>query len=116
MKTRFWLIVILCFSIQISNVNAVPAISHEDKEAKNIARAATIGEPATPHMWQKMSVNKEKLFSHSHQFSVLHNFIRSKRDCEVHHVMETVVWYCPIHHHTKSNTYHLETTHSEKHD
>ncbi|UFU00825.1 hypothetical protein KO561_07800 [Radiobacillus kanasensis] len=115
-KLSFLSFVILSSLIHITTVQASPAISHEELETEKLVRAATIGEPASPHHWEKMSVKEEKIFSHSHHFSVLHNFIRSKRECEVYHEIETVVWYCPIHHHTKSNTHHIETAHSEKHD
>ncbi|MUK90197.1 hypothetical protein GMD78_17635 [Ornithinibacillus sp. L9] len=69
----------------------------------------------TKHNWKEYSTDYEIIEVGTHEYTYWKNFIRHKRTCHISHRIKTVVYYCDIHDHTKSETFLEEIIHSEKH-
>ncbi|WP_373893514.1 hypothetical protein ACUL41_04980 [Virgibacillus natechei] len=69
----------------------------------------------TEHNWQESSTDYNTIPTGSHEYTYWKNFIRETRTCEISQRVKTVVYYCDIHDHTKSETHVEETIHSGKH-
>lgn len=69
----------------------------------------------TEHNWKEYSTDTEILHIESHDIPYWKNFMRYTRTCDISHEVKTVVYYCDLHDHTKSETYLEDITHSENH-
>lgn len=67
------------------------------------------------HNWEISSTNYEIIHVDTHEYTYWKNFLRETRTCDVFHKIKTVVYYCDIHGHTKSESHLVEVIHSEKH-
>ncbi|WP_157037597.1 hypothetical protein [Ornithinibacillus californiensis] len=81
-------------------------------EQKSMERIPTSTEE---HNWKQSSVNYETLEVGEHKYNYWKNFMKHTRTCHISHRMKTVVYYCDIHNHTKSETILDEVIHSERH-
>lgn len=81
--------------------------------AEIMEQDTTTGE--TEHNWIESSVNYETIYVDTHEYTYWKNFLREKRSCDIFHKIKTVVYYCDIHGHTKSESHLVEVIHSEKH-
>jgi hypothetical protein len=68
------------------------------------------------HNWKQSSVDYHTIEVGEHEFSYWKNFMKHSRTCHISHRIKTVVYYCDIHGHTKSETILDEIIHSVKHD
>jgi hypothetical protein len=67
------------------------------------------------HNWQEYSVDYDIIEVGSHEYNYWKNFMKRTRTCHISHRIKTVVYYCDIHDHTKSETILDKIIHSEKH-
>ncbi|WP_053219894.1 hypothetical protein [Virgibacillus senegalensis] len=67
------------------------------------------------HNWERMDTEYETIPIDTHTYTVWRNFIRKTRECEISHRVKTDVWYCDLHHHTRSASTIEEVIHSERH-
>lgn len=67
------------------------------------------------HNWQESSTDYNTIQTGSHEYTYWKNFIRETHTCEISQRIKTVVYYCDIHDHTKSETEVEETIHSGRH-
>ncbi|CDQ38836.1 hypothetical protein BN990_01111 [Virgibacillus salexigens] len=67
------------------------------------------------HNWQEYSRDTNIIDTGTHEFTYWKNFMKHKRTCQISQKVETIVYYCDVHDHTKSETKYLETIHSHKH-
>ncbi|UJL45481.1 hypothetical protein KFZ58_13855 [Virgibacillus sp. NKC19-16] len=67
------------------------------------------------HNWQEYSTDYNTIQTGSHEYTYWKNFMRETGTCEISQRIKTVVYYCDIHDHTKSETEVEETTHSGRH-
>ncbi len=67
------------------------------------------------HNWKQSSVDYHVIEAGEHEFSYWKNFMKHSRTCHISHRIKTVVYYCDIHGHTKSETTLDEINHSVKH-
>jgi hypothetical protein len=86
-----------------------------------IAFATTDSMERTPttneeHNWKQSSIDYHTIEVGEHEFSYWKNFMKHSRTCHISHRVKTVVYYCDIHGHTKSETILDEIIHSVKHD
>ncbi len=70
---------------------------------------------ATLHKWEKVSTDVNMIHTGSHEFTYWKNFMRHTRTCDISQKVKTIVYYCDLHNHTKSESIHIETVHSERH-
>ena len=69
----------------------------------------------TQHNWKEYSTDTNIFQNDSHDITYWKNFISYTRTCNISHKVKTVVYYCDMHDHTKSETYLEDITHSENH-
>lgn len=70
---------------------------------------------SVPHNWKKSSTDHTKVDAYQHDYTIWDNFQNKTRTCSVSHEIKTVVWYCDLHNHTKSEVSIEETIHSNQH-
>ncbi|GAB3053020.1 hypothetical protein GCM10027286_15610 [Virgibacillus ainsalahensis] len=68
------------------------------------------------HNWKESSTSFETIPVDTHEYTYWKNFLRVTRTCEISHKVKTVVYYCDLHDHTKSQTQMEEIIHSGKHN
>ncbi|GAA0419367.1 MAG: hypothetical protein ACQEWU_10915 [Bacillota bacterium] len=93
-------IMFLMLFVQLTEVNAAPDVI--DKH--------------TEHNWQEYHTETSFIKTGTHEYKYWKNFMRHKRTCEIYQKLKTIVYYCDVHDHAKSETIHEGTVHSEKHD
>ncbi|WP_163971891.1 hypothetical protein [Oceanobacillus halotolerans] len=67
------------------------------------------------HNWEQYSSETNVIEAGSHEFTYWKNFIQRTRTCNLSYEIKTVVYYCDIHDHTRSETFIEEEHHSEDH-
>ena len=67
------------------------------------------------HNWVEYSVDYNEVDGGTHEYTYWKNFIKRTRTCHKTHVIQTVVYYCDVHDHTKSETFLDDTIHSHQH-
>ncbi|WP_157087658.1 hypothetical protein [Oceanobacillus damuensis] len=70
---------------------------------------------AVEHNWVEYSTDIKEMEVDTHDITYWKNLMRYTRTCTISHVIRTVVYYCDIHDHTKSETFLDDVIHSEKH-
>ncbi len=96
----------------------VPNLKAQAYHVEQVSNAADINAAnnGSIHQWVKMGTEFAVIPVDTHEFTIWHNFVKKKRNCEITHKVKTVVWYCELHHHTKSETLLEETIHSKQHN
>ncbi|WP_051382045.1 MULTISPECIES: hypothetical protein [Sediminibacillus] len=74
-----------------------------------------VEESSVEHNWERMDTEYEIVPVDTHTYTVWRNFIRKTRKCDISHRIKTDVWYCDLHHHTRSSSSIDEIIHSEEH-
>lgn len=67
------------------------------------------------HNWKQSSVDYSVIDAGTHEYNYWKNFMKKTRTCQIYHRIKTVVYYCDIHNHTKSETTLEKIIHSERH-
>lgn len=67
------------------------------------------------HNWEEYSTDFHEIEAGSHKFTYWKNFMKHTRTCHITHKIKTVVYYCDLHDHTKSESFLEETIHSSPH-
>ncbi|WP_010647882.1 hypothetical protein [Oceanobacillus massiliensis] len=67
------------------------------------------------HNWKVYHIDHSVIEAGSHDFTYWKNFMRKTRTCHVTHEMKTIVYYCDLHDHTKSETSLVKANHSTGH-
>ncbi|MBM7572166.1 hypothetical protein [Aquibacillus albus] len=108
MKKLLVLVLVIGFAlcnVTYSEVSASDRINNEVKDE----------EGEKQHNWKKTGSEFEMIPADTHEYTVWHNFIKKKRKCDITYKVMTEVWYCEIHHHTKTEVSLEETIHSHEH-
>ncbi len=67
------------------------------------------------HNWKKYGTDINVFQTDTHEVTYWKNFMRYSRTCNISHEVKTIVYYCGLHDHTKSETFLEEITHSVNH-
>ncbi|MGJ9457746.1 hypothetical protein [Oceanobacillus sp. CF4.6] len=67
------------------------------------------------HDWKEYGTDINVFQTDSHDVTYWKNFMRYSRTCNISHKVKTVVYYCELHDHTKSETFLEDITHSVNH-
>ena len=67
------------------------------------------------HNWKVYHTDHSVIEAGTHDFTYWKNFMRKTRTCHITHEMKTVVYYCDLHDHTKSETSLIKVNHSLGH-
>lgn len=67
------------------------------------------------HNWIESSEDYHEIEAGTHDFSYWKNFMKYNRTCLKTNIIRTVVYYCDIHDHTKSESILHDTKHSLEH-
>ncbi|WP_074597583.1 hypothetical protein [Sediminibacillus halophilus] len=100
MKTKVILLLVL-----MGIMGSMPVFASPEK----------VEESTEEHNWERMDTEYEVVPVDTHTYTVWRNFIRHTRKCDISHRIKTDVWYCDLHHHTRSSSTIEEIIHSEKH-
>ncbi|MFD1848727.1 hypothetical protein [Oceanobacillus bengalensis] len=71
--------------------------------------------PQVKHNWVEYSTGFDEIEAGTHEYTYWKNFIKRTRTCLITHKIKTVVYYCDLHDHTKSETFLDEVIHSHQH-
>ncbi|WP_047981799.1 hypothetical protein [Ornithinibacillus contaminans] len=91
------------------------ALTGFDYRVANLEMMERIPTSLEEHNWQKSSVDYNVIEVGTHDYTYWKNFMKRTRTCHISHRIKTVVYYCDIHNHTKSETSLEEIIHSERH-